>query len=327
MVRFAPLYAPYLHTQTRHEDRAVTKTLPHALVLTARPGSAAIGNEAIARASTLLSEGRAIEPRWLCPSEAWEALFQADEAAPPRMLARIRTSLAGLQIDANLVPADPAHRRRRLIVADMESTVIEQEMLDELAGEIGLRETVSGVTERAMRGELDFETELKERVALLAGLDADVLDRLAAERITLMPGARALLATMKANGAFAALVSGGFTVFTGPVARELGFDVHHANTLEVRDGRLTGQVVPPILGREAKLAALQRYTAARGLEPADTLAVGDGANDVAMIKAAGLGVAFRAKPALAAEAAARIEHGDLTALLYLQGYSREEFRD
>jgi phosphoserine phosphatase len=211
----------------------------------------------------------------------------------------------------------------------MESTIIEQEMLDELAGYVGQRERVAAITERAMRGELDFAAALRERVALLAGLDARVLDEVA-QRMTLMAGADTLLRTMRKAGAYCALVSGGFTVFTDRVARHLGFHEHQANTIEVKDGRLTGRVIEPILGREAKLAALDRLRARMGLRPQDTLAVGDGANDLAMLEAAGLGVAFRAKPKVREQASALptgavITHGDLTALLYLQGYARDGF--
>ncbi len=227
------------------------------------------------------------------------------------------------------MPPTKLHTRKRLLVADMESTIIEQEMLDELADFIGAREKIATITERAMRGELDFEAALKERVALLAGLDASVLDQ-AAERITVMPGAETLIRTMKANGAYCALVSGGFTVFTERVARRLGFNEHQANVLEIAGGKLTGRVVEPILGREAKRLALLGLTAMLGIDPRETIAVGDGANDLAMLEAAGLGVAFRAKPKVCEAVAnmpngAVVTRGDLTALLYLQGYAESEF--
>ena len=211
----------------------------------------------------------------------------------------------------------------------MESTIIEQEMLDELADFIGEREKIAAITERAMRGELEFEAALKERVAMLAGLDASVLDQVA-ERITLMPGAETLIRTMKVNGAYCALVSGGFTVFTERIARRLRFDEHQANVLEIAGGKLTGRVVEPILGREAKRLALLRLTAELGIDPRETIAVGDGANDLAMLEAAGLGAAFRAKPKVCEAVAAMsngavLTHGDLTALLYLQGYAESDF--
>ncbi|MGF1650117.1 MAG: phosphoserine phosphatase SerB [Hyphomicrobiaceae bacterium] len=233
-----------------------------------------------------------------------------------------------LTLDVTLAPdhfADnPNFAGPKLLVADMESTIIEQEMLDELAGEIGLRDRVAKITERAMRGELDFEAAITERVALLAGLDAAVLDTLAAERISTMAGARELVATMKARGAYCALVSGGFTHFTRKVAAELGFDEHRANSLEIVNGKLTGRVVPPILGKNAKLAALRELSNSNGLTVSETVAVGDGANDLAMLREAGLGVAFRAKPQVQAEMrrhprGAVVTHCDLTAILYLQG--------
>jgi phosphoserine phosphatase len=206
----------------------------------------------------------------------------------------------------------------------MESTIIEQECLDELAGFAGVRQQISGITARAMRGELDFAAALNERVGLLEGLDAGLLDQVY-DRVTLMPGAEMLVNTMRSHGATCALVSGGFTFFTQRIAARLGFDLHRANTLDVADGKLAGTVAVPILGREAKLQTLRELTKAGGLQPGETIAVGDGANDLAMIEAAGLGVAFRAKPILAQRAAASIVHGDLTALLYLQGFRRDEF--
>lgn len=239
------------------------------------------------------------------------------------LLAEIRSALGSRPLDANIVAAD--NRRKGLLVADMDSTIIEQECIDEMADMLGLKPRIAAITERAMRGELGFEEALTERLALLAGLEEAKLQKVFDERISIMPGARTLLATMKRNGAFAALVSGGFSFFTSRVSRAVGFDVDHSNTLGIADGRLTGRVLGPILGKEAKLATLRRYVTDKGIEPSQSLAVGDGANDLAMIKAAGLGVAYRAKPIVAAEAAAAVNHGDLTSLLYLQGYTRAEF--
>ena len=225
-------------------------------------------------------------------------------------------------IDAVVVPA--AGRRKKLLVADMESTMIENEMLDELADFLGLRKKIAGITARAMNGEIDFAGALNERVALLKGLDVAKLDE-AARRIRYVPGGATLVATMKKHGGHCALVSGGFTHFTAMAYKALAFDSHAANGLQ-HDGRtLSGTVDLPILGKEAKLATLQRLAAEHGLSPADAVAVGDGANDLPMLKAAGLGVAFHAKPVVAAEVPARIDHGDLTALLYLQGYRRADF--
>ena len=220
--------------------------------------------------------------------------------------------------------AQPAgERRKRLLIADMESTLIENEMLDELADYVGKRAEIAAITARAMNGELDFTGALDARVELLAGLDQSVLDE-SAQRIRYMPGAAALIATMQANGAQTAIVSGGFRWYTALVARKLGVGQEFGNHLEIRHGKLTGKVVPPILGREAKLETLVRLATEAGLPLAATLAVGDGANDLDMIGAAGLGVAFRAKPIVAAQAKWRVMHGDLTALLYAQGYREGE---
>ncbi|MEZ5844666.1 MAG: phosphoserine phosphatase SerB [Hyphomicrobiaceae bacterium] len=303
----------------------------HAFCLTlCSPAGRPIGDAALGIARAAVAPGTVLGERWLAPDEAWELRFTAEGTD---CLAPVRDTVAAAVdgADVNIISDELQRRRKRLLVADMESTIIEQEMLDELAGEIGLRDKVAGITERAMRGELDFEAAITERVALLEGLDAGVLDRMAAERITYMPGARELVATMKANGAYCALVSGGFTCFTGPVAKALGFDEHQANTLEIRNGRLTGSVSPPILGRETKLSALLRLCEHLGIDTVHSLAVGDGANDLAMLGAAGLGVAFRAKPKVREAAAAMpngavVTYADLTALLHLQGYSVEEIR-
>lgn len=299
--------------------------LSNALVLTCNPKKPAIDDAALAAVRRELSAFHIIDERWLAPKEASETLFVAEEsfdASPTRRA--IAALLAGRPIDVNIVPDDIAFRRKKLLVADMESTIIEQECLDELADYVGMRPRIADITARAMRGELDFESALNERVGLLEGLDASVLDVIYAQRVTLMPGARTLVRTMQKHGAYCALVSGGFTFFTERIAERVGFDAHQANTLELAAGKLAGTVAEPILGREAKLEALERFTTELGLFPAETLAVGDGANDLAMIRAAGLGVAFRAKPLVAAEARATILHGDLTALLYLQGYRNED---
>ncbi len=216
-------------------------------------------------------------------------------------------------------------RRKSLLIADMDSTMIGQECIDELAAELGLKEKISAITERAMRGEIAFEPALRERVALLKGLNISVVDQVIANRITLTPGGVELVQTMKANGGYCALVSGGFTVFTRQIAAAIGFDETRANTLLEEDNILTGLVAEPILGQDAKRNRLHQLVSEQNLDLSRTLAVGDGANDLAMIRDAGLGVAFHAKPAVAAEADVRIDHGDLTALLYLQGYHHSEF--
>lgn len=235
----------------------------------------------------------------------------------------LEADLANLPVDVAVQPA--ANRRKRLLIADMDSTIINVECLDELADFAGVKEQVSEITERAMRGELAFEGALRERVGMLKGLGVEALQSCYDQRVRLNPGAEILVRTMAKHGARCALVSGGFTFFTSRVAAAAGFHLNRANTLIELGGVLTGQVGDPILGKEAKLAALNAETAALGLTPADALAVGDGANDLAMIEAAGLGVAYRAKPIVAAQADAKVDHTDLTTLLYFQGYRTEEF--
>jgi len=235
----------------------------------------------------------------------------------------VKTGLADLAVDFVIQPV--ANRRKGLLIADMDSTIINVECLDELADFAGVKAQVSEITERAMRGELAFEGALRERVGMLKGLGVSALQACYDERVKLNPGAETLVRTMAKHGARCALVSGGFTFFTSRVAEAAGFHLNRANTLIELDGVLTGAVGDPILGKEAKLAALREETAVLGLTPADALAVGDGANDLAMIEAAGLGVAYRAKPIVAAQADAKVDHTDLTTLLYFQGYKAEEF--
>ena len=235
----------------------------------------------------------------------------------------VKQAVGEAPVDLCVQPA--LQRRKRLLIADMDSTIIGCECLDELADFAGVKAEVSAITERAMRGEIGFEGALRERVGMLKGLPIRALEQCYAERVRLNPGARALVTTMALHGARCALVSGGFSFFTARVAAAAGFHSDRANTLIERDGVLTGEVGDPILGREAKLAALNEDAASLGVGLADTLAIGDGANDLAMINAAGLGVAYRAKPLVAAEADARIDHADLTALLYFQGYRADQF--
>ncbi|MHC5652727.1 phosphoserine phosphatase SerB [Stappia sp.] len=258
----------------------------------------------------------------LAPGIAADIVFEADVAAADEAELILRSSLGDAAID--VVVQKRATRRKRLLIADMDSTLIQQECIDELAAAVGKKEVISAITERAMRGELEFEGALRERAGMLAGLEAAVIGKVLAEQIALTPGARELVATMKADGAYCALVSGGFTSFTSEIAATLGMDEHKANTLLVEGGKLTGKVGEPILGRSAKRERLQQLLDEKGLVPADAIAVGDGANDLAMIELAGLGVAFHAKPSVAAAADARIDHGDLTALLYLQGYTARD---
>lgn len=257
--------------------------------------------------------------RWLDPGVAAEF----DLAQTPGNLWQVWQELQALRIDLAVQPA--AGRRKRLLIADMDSTMIRQECIDELADEAGVGAHVAGITARAMNGELDFEDALRERVNLLKDLPESVIARVLRDRITLMPGGPVLLATMRAQGAYAALVSGGFTAFTSAIAAKLGFDENRANTLLAEGGRLTGKVAEPILGKEAKLQALEEITARLGITPEDAIAVGDGANDLPMLLRAGMGVALHAKPRVQEQCALRVNHGDLTALLYLQGYARDTF--
>ena len=256
---------------------------------------------------------------WLAPDEVAEI----DLATMPDNRWDVWNDLQNMRVDLIVQPSEG--RRKKMLLADMDSTMIQQECIDELADEAGVGPHVKDITARAMNGELDFEGALIERVSLLKGLEEGVIAKVLAERITLMPGGKALLATMKANGAYAALVSGGFTAFTAKVAAELGFDENRANTLLMNDGKLSGEVGRPILGREAKVDALKDITARLGLRHEDVMAVGDGANDLGMLGLAGAGVALHAKPSVAAECDIRINFGDLTALLYLQGYARTDF--
>ncbi len=264
------------------------------------------------------------EPAWLAPDVAADLPFALPAGSNNAAWTEaVRATLCGAPVDAVVQSAEG--RRKRLLIADMDSTLIEQECIDELADAVGLRAEVSAITKRSMRGEIDFESSLRERVALLRGLDVAAAMKVATERIVMTQGARRLVATMRGHGSTTAIASGGFTLFTGFVAQALGFERHYANTLVVEDGRLTGTLREPILGRDAKREILRAMRMERGLEAVETLAVGDGANDLAMLAEAGLGVAFRAKPKVAAAAEARIDHGDLTALLYLQGYTAAEF--
>ena len=255
---------------------------------------------------------------WIEDDKACDLLFSLRPEAA-------RRALEGAFPEVDVVVQAEAERRRRLLVADMDSTMIAVECIDELADYAGLKAEVAAITERAMRGELDFEGALRARVALLEGLEASAIDRCRAERVRLTPGARALVRTMRRDGAATVLVSGGFTAFAEPVAAEIGFAKVVANRLVVAEGRLTGEVAPPIVGAATKRQTLLDSLAEHGLEAAASLAVGDGANDVPMLEAAGLGIAYHAKPAAAAAATVRIDHNDLTALLYAQAYARSEW--
>jgi phosphoserine phosphatase len=277
--------------------------------------------------STIVDGALAVLPspgtaEWLFNEVAVDIPFTGSEDIKA-VEARLRQARGDLPIDIVVQPA--AFRRKKLFLADMDSTMIGQECIDELADFAGLKAHVAAITERAMRGEIEFEPALRERVALLKDMPVSVVDEVLQKRITPTPGGRELVMTMRAHGGYTCLISGGFTLFTNAVAAKIGFQENRANELLVRDGKFTGEVKEPILGRATKLATLIELTESFDLDDIDTLVTGDGANDLGMIQAAGLGVAYHAKPAVAAAAAARIDFGDLTALLYAQGYRREEF--
>ncbi|WP_081158304.1 phosphoserine phosphatase SerB [Ensifer aridi] len=259
---------------------------------------------------------------WLADGIACDIAL-ADGTDAGEAEAKLRAALNGAAIDVAVQDAET--RRKKFLIADMDSTMIGQECIDELAAEVGLKEKVAAITARAMNGEIAFEPALIERVALLKGLPTTVISDVIARRITLTAGGRELIATMRAKGYYTALVSGGFTVFTGPISEKLGFDENRANVLIENDGTLTGEVAHPILGKQAKIDALLDISKRLGISTAEVIAVGDGANDLGMLQLAGSGIALHAKPVVAEQAKIRIDHGDLTALLYLQGYRKTDF--
>jgi phosphoserine phosphatase len=293
--------------------------MPLVATLISHPANPVLSQELANMASAALG---ASAPTWLAQGIACD-LSLPQEADVDSSAANLRRTLAGQPIDIVVQPA--ANRRKRILIADMDSTMIDQECIDELADEIGAKERVAAITARAMNGEIAFEPALRERVALLKDIHLDVIDRIIDNRLTLASGARALVQTMRKNGAWTALVSGGFDIFTRRIAEKLGFHEDRANRLTDACGRLSGEVAEPILGGQAKADALLEIVARLNLTPADVIAVGDGANDLDMIRLAGAGVALHAKPAVAAAAGLRIDHGDLTALLYMQGYRQTEF--
>jgi phosphoserine phosphatase len=299
----------------------------HIATLVAAPGSEPLDSDKVNSAVSLLGGA---STGWLDPGMAADISFDGPigETGPNwpalhNIADRLRDIFSEERVDVFVQLA--AHRRKKLFLADMDSTMIGQECIDELADFVGKKAHVAEITERAMRGEIAFEPALRERVALLKGLEESVVDKVIAERITLTPGGATLVKTMRANGAYTALVSGGFTLFTRRIGAMIGFQENRANLLIVEGGKFAGLVEEPILGREAKLATLVELRALHRLLPQETMATGDGANDLAMLEEAGLGVAFHAKPAVAAAAHARIDHGDLSVLLFAQGYRRSEF--
>jgi phosphoserine phosphatase len=298
--------------------------MTHVATLVTPQDQPLLGDTVIVRAARLLPGAAGAD--WLAPQIAADIAFTPSGLLDTRELAgAIRAELAGIPVDVFVQPRE--NRRKRLMLADMDSTMIRQECIDELADFVGLKEKVSAITERAMRGEIEFEPALRERVALLRGLEHNIVDRILDERIVLTPGGRTLVQTMRTNGAHTVLVSGGFTVFAQKIAEAIGFHEARANVLMMEGEFFAGTVNEPILGREAKLATLIGLRSTLGLERSQTMAVGDGANDLAMLEEAGLGVAYHAKPAVAAAAHARIDHCDLTALLYAQGYRRDAFTE
>jgi phosphoserine phosphatase len=294
--------------------------MPHVLTLIAAPGTLTHAHVRDAR-QALAGLGADLDAvDWLGEGEAADIPFQA--LAAEQAIAAARAALGDSPLD--MIAQPRAGRRKALLLADMDSTIVTTETLDEIAAFAGLKEKIAAITARAMNGELDFHAALRERVAMLKGLDAGALEKVWAET-ELMPGAATLIATMRAAGAHTALVSGGFTFFTSRVAERVGFHEHHANTLLIEAGQLTGAVAEPILDKDTKLATLKRLAAQLGVGLDATASVGDGANDLPMLQAAGLGVAFRAKPSVAAAARHRVTHGDLTALLYAQGIARKDW--
>ncbi|HEY4250757.1 MAG TPA: phosphoserine phosphatase SerB [Roseomonas sp.] len=294
--------------------------MDHVLTLIAPPGALTPALVARAREALRALSAEAGTPAWLGEAEAADIPFTG--ITPDQASAAALAALSDAPVDA--IAQEEAGRRKHLLVADMDSTIVTSETLDELAAHAGLKEQIAEITRRSMNGELDFAAALRERVGMLKGLPVDALER-TWEATALMPGAATLVATMRARGAFCCLASGGFTFFTGRVAALIGFDLHVSNILLEADGKLAGTVAEPIFDRDSKLTTLKRLAAEQGLPLAATLAVGDGANDLAMIQAAGLGVAYHAKPIVAAAARARVNHTDLHALLFAQGHARADF--
>jgi len=296
--------------------------MTHVATLVCNPSFPLITDDVVREALGALP--RASEPSWLDKGIAVDLPFTQEPGADSRATAdRLRGALGSAAID--VIVQEVQGRRKKLLLADMDSTMIGQECIDELAAEIGKKDHVAAITERAMRGEIEFEPALRERVALLEGLPVAIVSLVLARKITLTPGGRALVQTMRRDGAHCVLVSGGFTLFAAAIAEKLGFHEHRANTLLVgADGKLEGRVAEPILGKTAKLDALIETRTRLALSVGDTLAVGDGANDLAMLQEAGLGIAYHAKPIVSAAAAARVDHSDLTALLFAQGYTRAD---
>ncbi|MEM6463814.1 MAG: phosphoserine phosphatase SerB [Pseudomonadota bacterium] len=294
--------------------------MPLVATLITDPSNPLLSQALAADASGDMASGR---PDWLATGIACDVPLKEGVAGDDARAA-MADALGGQPVD--IVVQEAVGRAKDLLIADMDSTMIDQECVDELAAQAGVYEKVAGITKRAMNGEIEFEAAMRERVALLAGLELATIGNVIENRITLAAGGRTTVATMKASGAYTALVSGGFTAFTDPISEMLGFDENRANVLGKRDGKLDGTVAEPVLGQQAKVNALNELCASRGISVNEAIAVGDGANDLGMLELAGSGVAMHAKPVVSARARMRIDHGDLTALLYIQGYRRDQFR-
>ena len=297
-------------------------SMPYVLSLIADPKKSPLLKKQVNTVCKLADElGAELQTgKWMSPEQAWMVEIGA---CPDGTLANLRHTTSSWAVDLNIVPAE--NLKKKMLIADMDSTMIEQECIDELAEAAGAGDVVRAITRRAMNGELEFEDALRERVSALKDLPSGIIEDVIATRISFMSGGQALIATMRQQGAYCALISGGFTHFTSYVASSLGFHEHQANELLIENDRLTGKVGEPILGRDAKVAALKRIADKLNIEPSLALAVGDGANDVPMLQTAGMGVALHAKPVVKADVPVQVDHGDLTALLFLQGISRDEF--
>lgn len=321
-----------MHAQSTRPDNtapgpAKRPAKPDIVTLITNPDNPVLTSKIISNICKLLNTDQFA---WLAEGIACDILIGQDQGILSDK-GTMSADLAGIlqkeldQQPIDIVIQNSQTRRKKALIADMDSTMIEQECIDELAAMAGTIDQVAMITKRAMNGEIEFEASLRQRMKLLSDLDISIIDQVMEERITFTPGGNTLVATMKNNGAWCALVSGGFTAFTTRVASKLDFDENHANILLVKDGKLTGEVAEPILGRQAKVMELNKIAATQSLHVDDFIAVGDGANDLGMLKVAGTGVALHAKPAVAEQADIRIDHGDLTALLYIQGYKISEF--
>lgn len=303
--------------------------MPAVVTLIAAPDSHCLSETIVNEVRAILNPAKSLPTRWLADREACTLTTASSLAEVTPFSTAMRTTLGQKPIDIHLTETDHPDKlevwRKKLLVADMESTIICEELIDELASRTGLGDEIAAITARAMRGELEFAAALQSRVAQFKGFDVGLLDEIYTNSVTIMPGAETLIKTMRSNGAITALVSGGFTAFTKRIADRLGLDSQYGNRLEIIDDKITGRILPPIVDRATKAAALKELASAHEIKAEETMAVGDGANDIDMLKIAGLGVAFRGKPVVEDAADVAVRHGDLTSLLYLQGYTRDAF--